>query len=73
MSGGRRQGFDYDGQTTATLQVDTKAAFGLSGGLFNVSGLQIHGRSISADTKKPSVSVRRGKYSSAVMMLWNSA
>jgi porin len=49
LSGGRRQGFEYDGQTTATLQVDTKAVFGLAGGLFNVSALQLHGRNLSVD------------------------
>jgi porin len=49
VSGGSRQGFDYDGLTTATLQMDTQRAFGLYGGLFNVSALQIHGRSLSAD------------------------
>src|SRR5438132_1618439 len=42
ITGGRRQGFDYEGQTTATLQIDTKPAFGIAGGLFNVSALQIH-------------------------------
>jgi porin len=49
VSGGQRQGFDYDGLTTATLQWDTQQAFGLHGGLFNVSALQIHGRNLSAD------------------------
>jgi porin len=49
VSGGQRQGFDYDGLTTATLQLDTQRAFGLYGGLFNVSGLQVHGRNLSAD------------------------
>jgi porin len=49
VNGGQRQGFDYDGLTTATLQMDTQRAFGLYGGLFNVSALQIHGRSLSAD------------------------
>jgi len=49
VSGGQRQGFDYDGLTTATLQMDTQRAFGFYGGLFNVSALQIHGRSLSAD------------------------
>ena len=29
VSGGVRQGFDYDGLTTATLQMDTQRAFGL--------------------------------------------
>jgi porin len=49
VSGGTRQGFDYDGLTTAILQMDTQRAFGLYGGLFNVSALQIHGRNLSAD------------------------
>lgn len=49
LSGGRRQGFDYDGLTTGTLQLDTQPAFGWAGGLFNVSGLQIHGRNLSTD------------------------
>jgi porin len=49
VRGGRRQGFAYDGLTTGTLQVDTQAAFGLAGGQFNVSGLQIHGQNLSAE------------------------
>ena len=49
VTGGQRLGFDYDGLTTATLQMDTQRAFGLYGGLFNVSALQAHGRSLSAD------------------------
>jgi porin len=49
VSGGRRQGFEYDGVTTATVQIDTLPAIGLAGGLFNVSALQIHGRDLSAD------------------------
>jgi porin len=31
------------------LQMDTQRAFGLYGGTFNVSGLQYHGRNLSAD------------------------
>jgi porin len=49
VGGGLRQGFAYDGLTTATLQLDTQAAFGWAGGQFNVSGLQAHGRNLSAD------------------------
>jgi len=49
VTGGIRKGFEYDGLTTATLQLDTQRAFGWNGGLFNVSGLQIHGRNLSAD------------------------
>jgi porin len=49
VSGGRRQGFDYEGLTTATLQMDTQRAFGWDGGLFNVSALQVHGRNLSSE------------------------
>jgi porin len=49
VTGGARQGFAYEGLTTATLQMDTARAFNWDGGLFNVSGLQIHGRNLSAD------------------------
>ncbi|MTJ83510.1 MAG: carbohydrate porin [Telmatospirillum sp.] len=48
-TGGIHKGAAYDGLTQATLQVDTQRAFGLKGGTFNVSGLQIHGRNLSAD------------------------
>jgi porin len=46
--GGFQRGFEYNGLTTATLQVDTQRAFGLNGGLFNASALQIHGGNLSA-------------------------
>ena len=40
VTGGTRQGFEYDGLTTATVQMDTQAAFGWQGGQFNVSALR---------------------------------
>jgi porin len=49
VSGGVHQGFDYDGLTQMILQLDTQRAFNWYGGTFNVSGLQIHGRNLSAD------------------------
>jgi porin len=49
ITGGVRQGADYDGLTQMDLQVDTQRALNFYGGTFNVSGLQIHGRSLSAD------------------------
>jgi len=49
VTGGSRRGADYDGLTQMVLQMDTQRAFGLHGGTFNVSGLQIHGRNLSAD------------------------
>src|SRR5580658_2460257 len=48
-TGGIRRGADYDGLTQAVLQMDTQRAFGWYGGLFNVSGLQNHGRDVTAD------------------------
>ena len=47
--GGLNTGGTYDGLTTATVQLDTRKAFGLPGGLFNVSALNIHGQNLSAD------------------------
>jgi len=47
VSGGINHGFTYDGLTTATVTVDTQKAFGLVGGTFNASALQIHGRNLS--------------------------
>ncbi|HEY3919824.1 MAG TPA: carbohydrate porin, partial [Stellaceae bacterium] len=49
LTGGRAQGIEYDGLTTGVLQLDTNRAFGRYGGTFNVSGLQYHGRNLSAD------------------------
>ncbi len=49
VSGGTKHGFDYDGLTQMVLQMDTQRAFGWYGGTFNVSGLQYHGRNLSAD------------------------
>jgi porin len=49
LSGGVRQGFEADGLTTVTLQMDTAKAFGLKGGTLNVSGLQYWGGNLSTD------------------------
>ncbi|MFL9963700.1 carbohydrate porin [Paraburkholderia sediminicola] len=49
LRGGLARGADYDGLTTAAVQMDTQKAFGLPGGLFNVSALQIHGANLSAN------------------------
>jgi porin len=49
ITGGVREGFEYDGLTQMQLQMDTQRAFGLHGGTFNISGLQLHGRNLSAD------------------------
>lgn len=46
---GSGTGPSYDGVTMPTLQIDMEKLAGVKGGLFNVSGLQIRGRSISQD------------------------
>jgi porin len=46
-SGGINRGFDYEGLTTVTIQLDTQKAFGWAGGTFNISGLNIRGRDLS--------------------------
>ena len=48
LSGGTRRGGAYDGLTQIGIGVDTQKAFGLPGGIFNVSGLQIHGSNLSS-------------------------
>jgi porin len=48
-TGGIRQGADYDGLTQMLLQADTQRLLGYYGGTLNVSALQYHGRSLSAD------------------------
>jgi porin len=49
VTGGTHKGADYDGLTQILLQLDTKRAFGWYGGTFNISALQVHGRSLSED------------------------
>lgn len=46
LSGGVKRGGAYDGLTQFGVVVDTQKAFGLPGGTFNASGLQIHGTSL---------------------------
>jgi porin len=48
-SGGVHRSADYNGLTELSLGLDTSKAFGLPGGTFNVSALQIHGRNLSSD------------------------
>ncbi|WP_460911159.1 carbohydrate porin [Paraburkholderia jirisanensis] len=47
LSGGVKRGGAYDGLTQFGVAVDTDKAIGLPGGTFNVSGLQIHGTSLT--------------------------
>ncbi len=48
-TGGLHRGGDYNGLTTMSVGVDTGKAFGLEGGILNVSAFQIHGRNYSLD------------------------
>ncbi|MGF6899269.1 carbohydrate-selective porin OprB [Paraburkholderia sp. GAS348] len=47
LSGGVKRGGAYDGLTQLGVVVDTQKAFGLPGGTFNVSALQIHGTNLT--------------------------
>jgi porin len=46
-SGGVKNGTTMQGVTTGTLEVDTAKAFGLQGGLFHITALQLHGQPLS--------------------------
>jgi porin len=48
LSGGTHRSGAYDGLTEMSLGVDTQKAFGLPGGTFNVSALQIHGTNLTS-------------------------
>jgi porin len=69
VSGGAKQGGEYNGLTTATLQLDTQRAFGLNGGLFNASALQIHGGNLSA-TNLYTLQTASGIESDRATRLW---
>jgi porin len=47
VAGGVKTGATLEGATTADLQIDMGKAFNLPGGTFNITALQIHGRSLS--------------------------
>ena len=47
VDGGLKTGATMQGLTTMTMDVDTGKAFGLQGGDFHVSALQLHGRPLS--------------------------
>jgi porin len=49
LSGGVKQGFEANGLTTVTLEMDTGKAFGLAGGTLNASGLEYWGGNLSSD------------------------
>ncbi len=69
LTGGSQQGFELNGLTTATLQLDTEKAFGLTGGLFNVSGLHIWGGNLS-ETYLYNLQVATGIEADPSLRLW---
>jgi porin len=72
LAGGVRRGFVYDGLTQMDLQMDTSRAFGLYGGTFNLSALQVHGHSLSAENLETlqTASGIEADQSSRVWELW---
>ncbi len=49
VTGGVNRGAIYEGATLATLSIDTEKFLGFGGGTFTVSGIQIHGKGLSAN------------------------
>ena len=47
-TGGKKRGFEYDGATSVSFQMDMQRAFDLKGGTFNVSALDLHGTDLSS-------------------------
>ena len=70
VSGGSRQGFDYDGLTQMAVQMDTQRAFGWYGGTFNASALQIHGSNLSADNLGHAANRERHRRPTRATRLW---
>lgn len=71
LSGGTRQGFEYDGLTQVVGQLNTQRAFGHYGGLFNISFLNIHGKNLSTDNLQ-SLQTASGIESAPSTRLWEA-
>ena len=69
VTGGARQGWEGNGLTTMTLQLDTKKAFGFDGGTFNVSGLHIWGGNLT-ETNLPALQTLTGIEADRSLRLW---
>ena len=52
-TGGVKRGAIIEGLTLMSVGVDTGKAFGLQGGIFNVSAFQIHGRGLTHEPAEP--------------------
>jgi porin len=69
LTGGSKTGAAYDGLTQMLLQLDTARAFGLHGGLVNVSALWIHGSNLSA-TNLQTIQTASGIEADPSLRLW---
>lgn len=70
VSGGIKQGATLQGLTYATLQLDTGKAFGLPGGTFDVSALQIHGNNNFDATYLGAIQTTNGNLAENATRLW---
>ncbi len=70
VSGGFKQGATLQGLTTVTLQLDTGKAFGLPGGTFNVSALQIHGNNNFDASYLGTIQTTNGNEAENATRLW---
>ncbi len=70
VSGGIKQGATMQGLTTVTLQLDTGKAFGLPGGTFNVSALQIHGNNRFDASYLGAIQTTNGNEAENATRLW---
>jgi porin len=61
VTGGVHTGADYDGLMQFGIGVDTAKALGWPGGIFNISGLEIHGRDSAPTTWTPCRSQARSR------------
>ena len=71
-AGGAARGPGYDGLTTLTVELDTKPALHLDGGLFHVTLLQLHGENISYDDLRvlQTISGVQGDRATRLWELW---
>ncbi len=70
-TGGRRRAATYNGQTLLNIGLDTDTAFGWKGGIFNVSALQIRGRSLASDATL-ALQTNSGANASRSTRLWEA-
>ena len=70
VAGGIKQGATLQGLTVVTLQLDTGKAFGLPGGTFNASALQIHGNNKFDASYLGAIQTTNGNAAENATRLW---